>query len=82
MHRSRLRRRHGHERVEPAVRTHLPAIQRIRDGRTNAFRRCVSLAVSDMGIAQRHAWMLVAEQAGDDGQGDALQDGMTGERVP
>ena len=63
----------------PAV-SSLP-FQRLRDGCTDAFRRRFGLAVADVRIAQRHARLLVAEQAGDDRERDALQHGVAREAV-
>ena len=43
-------------------------LYRLLDGLTDALGRHLGLAVSDMGVAQRRARALVAEQAGSDRQ--------------
>ena len=45
------------------------AIQRPRNGYADALRGRLGLVVADMGVAQRHAGVLVAKQTRDDRQG-------------
>ena len=68
-------------RIEAVVLTDSTTIQRPRDGRADALRRCLGLPVTDMGVAQRHARTLVTEQARDDRQWDALQNSVAGKRM-
>ena len=57
------------------------AIQRPLDCQADALCRRLGLPVGDMGVAQRHARPFVAEQAGDDRQRDASQNGVAREPV-
>jgi len=43
---------------------------------------CFDLVVAYMGVAHGHAHTAVAEQAGDNGQGHAVQHGLAGYGVP
>ena len=52
------------------------------DGGADAFRSRLGLAVADVSVAQRHARILVTKQAGDHWQGDTLQHGVAGVRMP
>ena len=49
------------------------------NGCTDTLRRCLGLAVTNMGITQCHARPLVAKQARDDGERDTLQNGVARE---
>ena len=51
-------------------------IQRTRDDLAATFTCPFDIAVADMGEAQRHAEPFVAEQARDDGQRNAPQNGL------
>ena len=68
-------------RVFRVRRADLTTTQRLRNGRADALCRRLGLRVTDMGVAQRHARPLVTEQAGDDRQRNALQDGVARERM-
>ena len=76
-----VRRRPGFEFGGSAERIGPAPIQCPRDGQADAFRRCFRLAVADMGVAQRHARLPVAEQARDDRQWDTPQHGVAGKCV-
>ena len=76
-----VRWRPRYERFESAVLTDLSTTQLPRDGRADTFRRRLGLTVANMGVAQRHTWPFVTEQARDDRQRDALQYGVAGERM-
>ena len=55
--------------------------QCLRNGQSDAFRCRLCLAITDMGVAHRHARLLVAKQARDHRQRNALQNGVAGYRV-
>ena len=67
-------------RVSPDELASLPSNARAMAA-ADAFRRCLGFPVAHVGVAQRHARLLVAEQARDDRQRDALQNSVAGERM-
>ena len=69
----------GAERAASVVRVGLTTAQRPRDRRADSLRRRFSLGVADVGVSQRHARLLVTQQAGNNWQRDALQHGVAGE---
>lgn len=73
----------AYERLKSARRDFLSSAQQQRssDNRTDALRCRLGLLVADVGVAQRHARLLVAEQAGDQRKRYALQHGVARERM-